>query len=64
MDATHNRYNMSNGFETLINSKQYKELISKMSDEEKAILEKNIKNIFEQFEKNIIEPLKSLETNS
>jgi len=55
---------MSNGFETLINSKQYKELISKMSDEEKAILEKNIKNIFEQFEKNIIEPLKSLETNS
>jgi len=56
-----NTNNQENIFETLTNSKEYIELISTLSDEERRIIEQSIKSIVDNFEKNILIPLKSLE---
>jgi hypothetical protein len=50
-----------NIFEDLKNSKEFSDLLSKLSEEERKIVEQSIKTIVDNFEKNILVPLKSLE---
>lgn len=51
---------MTTLYEQITSSDHFKELILNLSDEEKQILEKQIKEFVDSFEKNIIEPLKNI----
>lgn len=50
-----------NILEETLNSEKVQKILINLSNEEKSILEKAIKDLIENFNKNILEPLKTLE---
>ncbi len=50
-----------NILEETLNSEHVKKILSNLSAEERFILEKSIKDLIDNFNKNILEPLKTLE---
>lgn len=51
---------MSDILKDLKDHPEYKKIIAKMSDEEKQLAEKAVADLVEQFEQNILEPLRNI----
>jgi hypothetical protein len=49
----------SDAFKELTENPEYQKILAKMSDEERKIAEKAAQDLFEQFERNVILPLKN-----
>lgn len=51
---------MSKLLKELKESQEYKDILAKMSDEERKLSEQAIENLLKEFEETVLDPLKSL----
>jgi len=52
---------MSKLFEQLLENPYYKELLDKLPDDERDVVIKALRQITEQFEKNLLDPIRNLQ---